>query len=197
MVNFTITIPEDLKAEMDKLTDVNWSDVCRQAIRMYLTTRFQSNPPVLVSIESVSLETGYPDRLQVMIALTNEIDSKIQLERIEFRIKLFGGQQWDLGAGICYTAKEIPPKRRVTVPLRSEVRLEWLAVFNQATNQMFQCSVDIDVYAHGFSQPTRFSGLPVIPIDVWRRSADMIFSGAAKRQAILSQTLEKHLPPKR
>lgn len=33
MVNITLSIPEDLKKEMDSFSDINWSAVAREAIK--------------------------------------------------------------------------------------------------------------------------------------------------------------------
>ncbi len=33
MVNLTLSIPEDLKSEMEKFPEINWSEVARAAIR--------------------------------------------------------------------------------------------------------------------------------------------------------------------
>lgn len=33
MVNITLSVPEELKSEMDKFKEINWSEVARQAIR--------------------------------------------------------------------------------------------------------------------------------------------------------------------
>ncbi|MBU0530268.1 MAG: hypothetical protein ABIH52_00660 [Candidatus Aenigmatarchaeota archaeon] len=36
MANVTLTIPEDLKAEMQKHREVNWSEIARKAMREHL-----------------------------------------------------------------------------------------------------------------------------------------------------------------
>ena len=37
--NLTISIPDDLKAEMDKYHEVNWDEVARNAIKSYIKIR--------------------------------------------------------------------------------------------------------------------------------------------------------------
>ena len=37
--NITISIPDDLKAEMDKYSEVNWSQVVLKAIKDYIAKR--------------------------------------------------------------------------------------------------------------------------------------------------------------
>ena len=37
MVNITLSIPEDLKKEMEKFPEINWSEVARSSIRQKLS----------------------------------------------------------------------------------------------------------------------------------------------------------------
>lgn len=53
MVNITLSIPEELKKEMEEFPEINWSEVARQAIR-----EKASQLVVLKSIASKSKLTG-------------------------------------------------------------------------------------------------------------------------------------------
>jgi len=44
MPNITLSVPNDLKMEMDRFSEVSWSDVCRNAIRNYMESRGSVNP---------------------------------------------------------------------------------------------------------------------------------------------------------
>lgn len=39
MKNLTITIDDKTKNDMEKLSEVNWSEVCREAIKVYIQNR--------------------------------------------------------------------------------------------------------------------------------------------------------------
>ena len=43
MVNITFSIPEDLKKEMEKFPEINWSEIARASIRKRLTILKEMN----------------------------------------------------------------------------------------------------------------------------------------------------------
>lgn len=44
MPNITLSVSNDLKENMDRFSEVSWSDVCRNAIKNYLESRGSVNP---------------------------------------------------------------------------------------------------------------------------------------------------------
>jgi hypothetical protein len=47
--NITVSVPDELAERMKKLSDVNWSEVCRRAIASYIDIRLEPNIEAIVS----------------------------------------------------------------------------------------------------------------------------------------------------
>ena len=65
MPNLTINVPDQLKAEMDTLSEVNWSEICRKAISRYIAQRKNPSPQIELDVRTSTLTeydygTGYP-----------------------------------------------------------------------------------------------------------------------------------------
>ena len=60
MVSITLSVPEELKKEMDKFQDINWSAVAREAIKnkVVLLKKFKEFTKESTLTEKDSLELG-------------------------------------------------------------------------------------------------------------------------------------------
>ena len=60
MVNITLSVPEELKKEMDEIPDINWSEVARTAIKnkILLLKRFKEFTRESILTEKDALELG-------------------------------------------------------------------------------------------------------------------------------------------
>ena len=60
MVSVTLSVPEDLKHEMDEFQDMNWSAVARQAIKkkLIMLEKFKQFTKDSTLIEEEALELG-------------------------------------------------------------------------------------------------------------------------------------------
>ena len=60
MVSITLSVPEEMKHEMDNFQDINWSAVARQAIknRLIMLERFKAFTKESTLTEAEALELG-------------------------------------------------------------------------------------------------------------------------------------------
>ena len=60
MVSITLSVPEELKKEMDKFQDINWSAVAREAIKnkVVLLKKFKEFTKDSILTEKDALELG-------------------------------------------------------------------------------------------------------------------------------------------
>ena len=52
MPNVTITVSEELKAQMDNYSEVSWSEICRNAISQYISQRENPTPKIELDLGS-------------------------------------------------------------------------------------------------------------------------------------------------
>ena len=175
MPNVTISVPDQLKAEMDTLSEVNWSEVCRNAISQYIAQRKNPTPNIELDLRNARLtnydfETGYPT-LGIDLRIHNKMNSEITVDRIlstagfitQDRKILAIGRAYDLykrnigsnsvgGATIHF----VLPKEKIT-SLQSEF------------NSTFTCNIRCMIFADGFRNPYNQDVRTEIPIDRWKK----------------------------
>src|SRR3989304_6794006 len=86
MPNVTITVSEELKTEMDKYSEVSWSEICRNAIASYIAQRVAPAPKIERDVRNSMLdnydyETGYPT-LIVDLRIQNRMNTEVTVDRI-------------------------------------------------------------------------------------------------------------------
>ena len=91
MVTLTVLIPDELKAEMEKFPDVNWSELTRKSIQVYLQNRQNRYPPL--EFELKELHTGYlaeimEPAMPILLRVTNNLDSELIVDRILLTVKV-------------------------------------------------------------------------------------------------------------
>lgn len=189
MPNVTISVPEGLKTEMDALSEVNWSDVCRKAISRYITERKNPTPQIQLRIGEISPqshhESGYPG-LRIDLLIQNQMNFEIVVDRILYNVSFFTTKgQW-LGAGSDYDLF----KRSITANVMggaqfflkmTKERIEYLDQFLEST---FQCKVECVVFVEGFKHSFKGEARFKIPIDEWKKFADRVKPQKASKKEI-------------
>jgi hypothetical protein len=180
MTNVTISVPEELKAEMDKFPEVSWSETCRKAIAQYISERKYPSPNIELDIRDVRLavshDSGYP-AFTATLRIHNKMNSDIILDRILFNVKFYSpkdGAEVRIGSHYDLYRRVISSNSiggaQIYLPISKE-KVESLEVTFGAT---FSCIIDCVVFADGFKNPCNQSVRTEVPIDKWDEFVDAI-----------------------
>jgi len=173
MPNVTISVPEELKVEMDKLSEVNWSEIGRKAISEYIAQRKNPHPSIGLDLRDVRMEmyhpSGYPT-LTLILNIHNKMNINITVDRILYNIRLRSpktSQEFRVGSGFDLN-------RRVFIPNSIGGTVLFLPLFKWKLEELegkfsstFPCIVDCTVIANGFNNPYHQEVRTEIPIDRW------------------------------
>jgi len=175
MPNVTITVPDELKAEMDKLAEVSWSEICRNAITKYIEERKNPHPnfelevrhPRLIEAPN-SWETGYPT-LGIMLKIYNKMVSEIIVDRILCTARFTeSGNVYTLGSTAYLHRKPIGPNSSGFMDVFFPVFREKLESLSEVFSSTFTCTINCVVYVEGFRDPYAQDVEIQIPIDTWK-----------------------------
>lgn len=174
MVNFTVVIPEDLKAEMDKFTDVNWSELTRKSIQMYIQNRKNWFPPL--EFELKELHVGYEHDLKrpsmsLSLKATNKLDSELIIDRILFKVE-FDKEQGRGKLEGAFADQSFEYRRILSGESKIEIffypQVDMLQRLSDKMEATFWVYVTLTVYAQGFVSP-QIKVVPIkVPIDEWK-----------------------------
>lgn len=174
MPNFTITIPDSLKTEMENLSEVNWSEVCRNAISQYIAHRKNPTPKIELSLDRTSLEhehlqTGYPT-LTIRLKIHNNMDSEIMVDRIIVNIKLFENSRTiPIGYAYDLNKKTINSHSTTHAPIYLALPKEKIEDLASTFTSTFHSEIRCVVYVEGFRNYYQQDLTTRIPIDDWKR----------------------------
>lgn len=175
MPNVTITVPDELKAEMDKLAEVSWSEICRKAITKYIEERKNPTPNFELDIRrsgliesSNSYETGYPS-LSVTLRLHNKMASEIMVDRILCTARFTeSGHVYTLGSTEYLRKKLISPNSSGMMEVLFPISKEKFELLGEVFTSTFTATIDCAVYVEGFREPYVQDVETKIPIDIWK-----------------------------
>ena len=173
MVNFTVSIPEDLKSEMDKFPDVNWSELTRKSIQIYLQNRKNSFPPL--DFEMNELHIGYDHDLKMpsmslSLKATNKLDSELVIDRILFKVefdKEYGRAKLE-GAFESQSLeyRRISGESKIIIGFLPQA--DMLRRLSEKLEATFWVYVTLTVFVQGFVCPQTKVVLTKVPIDEWK-----------------------------
>jgi hypothetical protein len=173
MANVTISVSDDLKAEMDKLSEVSWSEICRNAISLYISQRKDPTPKIELDVRNSMLvdydfDTGYPT-MTMDIRIQNRMTSEINVDRILAIARAYSkdGQTLVLGQTNDLHRRIINPNSFGAAMIRFVLLKEKLAELQNKFDSTFNCSVECMVFVDGFKNGYNQSIIVQIPIDVW------------------------------
>jgi hypothetical protein len=172
MPNVTITVPEELKTEMDKYSEVSWSEICRNAISQYIAQRENPKPRIEVYIRSSRLydfdyETGYPT-LIMDFRIENKMNSGITVDRILTNTKTIDqdGKMIGFGPADNFRRKIIDPNSVGLATVRLAFTKEKLRELQNRFTSTLDCTVKCTLFIDGFKHEYQ-QEIPIqIPIDV-------------------------------
>jgi hypothetical protein len=172
MPNLTISVPDDLKAEMDEFPEVSWSEICRKAISGYISERKHPTPAIELDLRDVRLDTyhasGYPT-LTATLRIHNKMNTDVIVDRILFDVR-FASNERQYNVGLSFDLSKIivssnsVGETQLFLPIFRE-KIEYLADKFTST---FPCMINCIVVANGFKNPYNQEVRAEIPIDKWK-----------------------------
>jgi hypothetical protein len=172
MVNVTVSVSDELKAEMDKYSDVNWSEVTRKCIQAYLQNR-KNDPLGDFKLINVRVNTGLLSKPQMgfTIESTNKTDSELIIDRIFFEVYIEG-------VGWCFEGQHLKyervlPNYPTRIPIDFYPEVDVLRRINSRLEATFTVELGLDVYVQGFASPVHLGNQKNrpkyrFPIDEWK-----------------------------
>lgn len=173
MPNVTISVSENLKSDMDRLPEVNWSEICRKAISIYITQRDNPTPRIELEIRSStvtakSFDTGYPT-LSITLKVHNKMDSRVVVDRI-LSTATFWEYQTAFPIGSAYNLRRRPILPHSSTMFRIDFPLlkEKISELSEKFTKTFDCRVANTVYVESFGNEYNQEVKTQIPIDIWK-----------------------------
>jgi len=173
-VNVTISVSDELKAEMDNFPEVSWSEICRKAISRYISERKNPTPAIELDIRDVRLDTyhasGYPT-LTATLRIHNKMNTEVIVDRILFDVR-FSSPQTDKTFRV---GSSFDLNRRIVFSNSVGQAQLFLPVFREKIESLegefastFPCMIGCIVIANGFKNPYNQEVRTEIPIDKWK-----------------------------
>jgi len=174
MPNVTISVSEQLKTEMDTLSEVSWSEICRNAISRYIAQRKNPTPSLELTIQDSRLthynfDTGYPT-LTISLRIYNKTDSEVTVDRILSTARFLTDDGRHLAIGSAYDLRKKIIKSnsfgsgRIHLILPKEKIAELDGIFKST----FSCRISCIVFVEGFKNEYNQEINTRIPIDDWK-----------------------------
>lgn len=180
MPNLTISLPEGLKTEMDALSEVNWSEICRKAISRYITERKNTTPQIQIrageGVRPESYHKSGDPGLQINLLLQNQMSFEIVVDRILFDVSFLTTRgQWDsVGSDAYLYRRFISANAMDGAQLFLRMLKEKISFWDQFLESTFKCRVGCTVFVEGFRAPYEGHAYFEIPIDKWKKFVDRV-----------------------
>ena len=173
MPNVTISVPDQLKAEMDTLSEVNWSEVCRNAISRYIAQRKHPTPNIELDLRNARIthydyQTGYPT-LSIDLRIHNKMDSEITVDRILFNARFIreDGYQPVIGSGYDLYKRTVGSNSVGMATIYLVLPKDKIETLQSEFQSTFYCDINCIVFVEGFRKPYNQGVRTTIPIDHW------------------------------
>jgi len=176
MVNVTISVTEELKAEMEKLSEVNWSEICRSAISEYI--RIRENPSPLLEFSAIREtcdENNGVQRISIDLAIQNLMNVEVTIDRIFYEVWLATKGRFVYASSGQYLRKQkIPQKSKRNIRLSAEIDRFRTLELETEFKETFDCKFVLETFTEEFKDELRGEVIVKIPIDEWQKSADSV-----------------------
>jgi len=179
MVNVTISVSDQIKTDMDALSEVNWSKVCRNAISRYIAQRNHPSPKIELTLRNALLiandsETGYTT-IRLGLRIHNKMDLDITVDRILTQSSFFtegGGHITAIGFANDLHRRYIPKNSVGNAQIHVTIPKEKIRDLKDKFKSTFNCKITCTVYVEGFRQEYNQQVESIIPIDQWNDIVD-------------------------
>lgn len=173
MPNVTISVPDELKAEMDTLSEVNWSEICRNAISKYIEQRKNPTPNIELDVPNSRIthydyDTGYPT-LSIDLRIHNKMSSEITVDRILSKGRFLAEDRhfFALGSANDLRRRSIGSNYVGGATIRFVFPKEKINELRDTFKSTFECQVGCTVFVDGFKNEYNQEVKTLIPIDRW------------------------------
>ena len=173
MPNVTISVPDELKAEMDKLSEVSWSEICRNAISRYIAQRKNPTPNIELDLRNARLnryafETGYPT-LSIDLKIHNKMNSEITVDRILSNAKFLAedSRYLPVGSANDLHRRFIGPNSDGFTTIHLVLPEKRIIELQDKLKSTFDCQIRCAVIVDGFRNEYNQEVKTIIPIDRW------------------------------
>jgi hypothetical protein len=197
MVNFTVSLPEELKAEMDKFPDVNWSELTRKSIQNYLRNRASIEPPLEFTLEKVdfiltdnlvwtfgvgnirkiSTQHSYigeyfvKPTMLVSLGILNKLDSQLIIDRILFYVRFAEAKFQENFLNYIKISPGDSGSNSVYIPLSPPVDM-----LKRSSDKIQGIDILLIAYVQGFAAPV-IKGLSIsVPINDWKNQVKSVLA---------------------
>jgi len=173
MVNFTAAIPEELKEEMDKYQEVNWSEVFRKSVQSYLQTRQNPTPQIDFEIKGAFLGWNWyiaKPRLSIQLMATNRLSFDCMLDRIIFEVSLQTSHSHESRGGFegqYLECRMMHPGKPEPLELGLYPDMTRLTLLTQKLTSSFLLDAQLNAIVQGFPNLLRGKASFKVPIDEW------------------------------
>jgi hypothetical protein len=178
MVNFTVTVTEELKAEMDRYPEVNWSEVIRKSIQTYTQTRQNPTPQLEFELKEAHVHwdwlLGQP-RIGLHIRVTNKLTVDVLLDRITFTIGFLVSQTRDAKGGFAgqyLQFRQIPADKSTDLEFTVYPDADTLRRLTSLLESTFLLQLDLTACVKDYPNPLFKQVLGKVPIDEWRNEVN-------------------------
>jgi hypothetical protein len=173
MANLTISIPDDLKAQMDtQFPETNWSSVCRSAIQQYIFSRQGQYPHLDVFIDSIvqeaTTELGQPG-IRTNLRIENRTPLELLIDRINLVISIVSGADVIVGRETWHLAPiSLYPNRSNFAQDFFPISPDELVRTESLVKQSPVIRVKVNAYVTGFQMPVQVQLQSKVPLDDWQ-----------------------------
>jgi hypothetical protein len=188
-VNFTVSIPEEIKNEMEKFQEVNWSNIVRKSIQTYLQAR--QNPVPLIDFDARDVHVcfqGWRPYVYAIVNATNKLPNDVIIDRILFRMEVikqhntFGSNEstsFESAGfeGYFLEYRLLKPGEPSPIQLLVHPSVEFLRRVTESLSSTFILDITLKVFVQGFTNPINTSKIMTkVPIDEWKREVEGVLS---------------------
>jgi len=171
--NVTISVPEELKTEMDKFPEVSWSEICRNAISRYIQARKNPTPQIQLRGKEIRPysyhESGYPG-LFIDLLIQNNMGFEIVVDRILYNVRFdVKGNFRNVGSDVDLYKRVVSANSMGGSQFFLKMTKDKIVSLDQCIEKTFQCRIECFVFVEGFNAPYRQDLFELkIPIDEWK-----------------------------
>ena len=174
MPNVTISVTDELRAEMERLSEVNWSEVCRNAISQYIAERKNPTPAIELDLRDVRLDmyhaSGYPT-LTATLRIHNKMNTDVIIDRTLFDVRFLeprSADEYRIGSSFDLSRRIVGSNSIGQAQLFLPIFKEKIKSLEGKLASTFRCIIRCIVIADGFKSPYNQDVKTEIPIDKWK-----------------------------
>jgi hypothetical protein len=170
---------------MEAQAEVNWSEVCRNAIQVYLENRRSTAPRLSVRIERTSIDyysTLVTPQLNIQLAVRNLMGREVMVDRILFTSNLVSvktGNTLFYLDGAYLSKFSLAADGEQIIPCVRPLDYMTMERLIRAVKGSFRAQIAITVFVDGLRQPLIANATATIAIDEWNEAVDKYQKGMA------------------